>query len=41
MDTNYTPQQIFKFTKFCIRHNIVFNNMVEYRSAIQQFYSKD
>ena len=38
MKTNYTYGQIREFIQFCAKHGIVFNNMVEYRYAINQYF---
>ena len=34
----YTEKQIIQFKSFCDKHNIKFNNIAEYRSAIAQYY---
>jgi hypothetical protein len=34
----YTDKQILEFKMFCNKHDIKFNNMTEYRSAIAQYY---
>jgi hypothetical protein len=34
----YTNKQITEFKSFCIRHDIRFNNITEYRSALSQYY---
>ena len=34
----YTEKQIIQFKSFCIKHDIRFNNMAEYRSALSQYY---
>jgi hypothetical protein len=34
----YTDKQIAEFKSFCIKHDIRFNNIAEYRSAIAQYY---
>ena len=41
MNKTYTPAQISRFHRFCDRHGLKFNNMVEYNSAIAQFFLKD
>jgi len=35
----YTEKQIIQFKSFCIKHDIRFNNMTEYRSALSQYFS--
>lgn len=35
----YTDNQIAEFKSFCIKHDIRFNNMTEYRSALSQYYN--
>jgi len=34
----YTKKQIAEFALFCIRHDITFNNITEYRAALAQYY---
>lgn len=34
----YTTKQITEFKSFCIRHDIRFNTISEYRSALLQYY---
>lgn len=34
----YTDKQIYDFKLFCLKHDIRFNNMAEYRSALSQYY---
>jgi len=38
MTTKYTPQQIAEFREFCLRHDIVFAIIAEYKSALDQFF---
>jgi hypothetical protein len=35
---HYTTAQVYRFKLFCIKHDIRFNNMAEYRSALSQYY---
>ena len=35
----YTTKQINAFRLFCLKHDIKFNNMAEYNSAIAQYYT--
>jgi hypothetical protein len=35
----YTDKQIYAFKLFCLKHDIRFNNMAEYRSALSQYFS--
>jgi hypothetical protein len=41
MTTQYRAREIKEFAEFCKRHGIRFNNMVEYYSAIAQYFKKD
>lgn len=34
----YNDAQVIEFKSFCDKHNIRFNTISEYRSAIQQYY---
>lgn len=34
----YTNKQINTFRLFCLKHDIRFNNITEYRSALSQYY---
>jgi len=34
----YTDKQITQFKMFCDKHDIRFNNIAEYRSALSQYY---
>ena len=34
----YTTKQINTFRLFCIKHDIRFNTISEYRSALSQYY---
>jgi hypothetical protein len=38
MKQSYTQKQIAEFAQFCKRHGITFNNLVEYNSAIEQYF---
>jgi len=38
MKQSYTQKQIAEFAEFCKRHGITFNNLIEYNSAIEQYY---
>lgn len=38
MKQSYTQEQIAEFAEFCKRHGITFNNLIEYNSAIAQYY---
>jgi len=35
---NYTQKQIAEFAKFCKRHQLTFANMIEYNSALAQYF---
>jgi hypothetical protein len=35
----YTEKQIIQFKSFCIRHDISFNTIAEYHSALSQYYT--
>lgn len=37
----YTVYQMAEFAMFCKRHNMTFNNTLEYRGAITQYFTKD
>jgi len=37
----YTDNQITEFVLFCNNHEIRFNNMTEYNSALKQYYTDD
>lgn len=39
LPSHYTTAQVYRFKLFCIRHDIRFNNMAEYRSALSQYYT--
>jgi predicted amidohydrolase YtcJ len=41
MKTNYTPQQISRFNRFCDRHGLQFSCHAEYIGALEQFFSED
>jgi hypothetical protein len=41
MKTQYTPEQISRFHRFCDRHGLQFNNMAEYHGALEQFFLED
>lgn len=34
----YTQEQLAEFAEFCKRHQITFNNLIEYNSAIAQYF---
>lgn len=34
----YSENQILEFRLFCLKHDITFNNMAEYNSALSQYY---
>jgi|APGre2960657373_1045057.scaffolds.fasta_scaffold04191_3 hypothetical protein len=34
----YTDKQIYDFRLFCLKHDICFNTIAEYRSALSQYY---
>jgi len=38
MDTKYTAGQIKEFAEFCARQGLRFGSMVEYNSAINQYF---
>lgn len=38
MKQSYTQEQLAEFAEFCKRHQITFNNLIEYYSAIAQYY---
>jgi len=38
MKQSYTTKQIAEFAEFCKRHGITFNNLIEYNSAIEQYF---
>ena len=38
MNTQYTMQQVIEFSTFILRHNIEFNNLDEYRAALDQYF---
>ena len=38
MATKYTEKQIIEFMNFCKKHCIKFNSMVEFNSAITQYF---
>jgi|APGre2960657444_1045066.scaffolds.fasta_scaffold197629_2 hypothetical protein len=39
LPSHYSTAQVYEFKLFCIRHDIRFNNMVEYSSALSQYYT--
>jgi hypothetical protein len=41
MKTQYNEQQLRRFHRFCDRHGLAFNNMIEYNAALKQFFSED
>ena len=41
MNKKYTEQQIKRFHRFCDRHGLKFNNMAEYRGALDQFFIEE
>ena len=34
----YTDKQVYAFRLFCLKHDIRFNTISEYRSALSQYY---
>jgi len=40
MKTKYTKTQLNRFHRFCDRHGLAFATIVEYNSAIEQFFSE-
>jgi len=41
MNKQYTEQQLSRFDRFCDRHGLQFNNLAEYRGALDQFFLED
>jgi hypothetical protein len=41
MKTNYTPNQMARFFRFCDRHGLAFATHQEYIGALEQFLSED
>jgi hypothetical protein len=38
MNTKYTEKQIAEFKEFCLRHDLVFAIIAEYKAALDQYF---